>query len=43
MRYIRANKSAGTVEYTDCTSAEELDPPKCVLDMTLNSLMVWSQ
>ena len=37
-------KLAGSVEYTDCISAEGLDhPPMSVLDMTLNSLMARSQ
>ena len=34
-------QSAGTVEYTNCFSAEGLDPtPMSVLDMTLNYLMM---
>ena len=35
--------SAGAVEYANCTSAEEKDPPTAtmsVLDMTLNHLIV---
>ena len=37
-------QSAGAVEYTDCTSAEELSPSPAmsVLDMTPNNLMVVS-
>ena len=31
---------AGSVEYTDSISTEELDPPTSVLKMTLNNLMV---
>ena len=34
-------QSAGALEYTDCFSAERLDPhPMSVLDMTLNNLIV---
>ena len=33
-------QSAGAVEYTDCTSAEEYNTPISILDMTLNNLMV---
>ena len=34
-------QSTGAVEYTDCFSAEGIDPPTTsVLDMTLNNLMV---
>ena len=37
-------QSAGTVEYTDCSSAEgKTPPPMSVLDMTLNNLMVGFQ
>ena len=35
--------SAGTVKYTDCTSAEGKTTPVSVLDMTLDILMVRSQ
>ena len=31
---------AGTVEYTDCISAEGKTSPPSVLDMTLNNLMM---
>ena len=31
---------AGTVKYTDCTSAEGLDPSNECPDMTLNNLIV---
>ena len=40
---INFAQSAEAVEYTDCTSAEGLDPSMSILDMTLNSLMVRSQ
>ena len=33
-------QSARAVEYHDCFSAEREDPPKSVLVMTLNNLMV---
>ena len=33
-------KSAGAAEYIEYISAEESDPQLCVMDMTLNNLMV---
>ena len=33
-------QSNGALEYNDCTSAEDKTPPMCVLDRTLNNLMV---
>ena len=38
--YLYIAQSAGAVEYTDCTSAERIDPPMSALNMTLNYLMV---
>ena len=37
---IQLSQSAGAVEYTDCTSAEDKIPPMSVLNMTQNNLMV---
>ena len=36
---LSLDQSARTVEYTDLISAEELNSPRNVLDMTQNNLM----
>ena len=33
-------KSAGAIKYIDCFTAEDKSRPTCVLDMTLNYLIV---